>query len=68
MRSMVGLAGIVCSWIFGESSENSIGRYAGTSRFHLCVGHAKVAIEKFGWQYDYITVSFFSKQAIVLIR
>jgi hypothetical protein len=25
-------------------------------------------IEKFGWQYDYLAVSFFSKQAIVLIR
>ena len=68
MRSMARLAGIVCSLISGVSSENPIGRFAGTSRFHLCVGHAKVAIEKFGWQYDYITVSFFSKQAIVLIR
>ena len=43
MRSMVGLAGIVCPRISGESSENPIGRFAGTSHFHLCVRHAKEA-------------------------
>ena len=43
MRSMVGLAGIVCPRISGESSQNPIGRFAGTSHFHLCVRHAKEA-------------------------